>query len=69
MGAPVAYFDLLEDGVVQEVILRINEPARDSWQSLSSTCRRMCSLVGAGSSPSCFMLAVYICCTSAAWLS
>jgi hypothetical protein len=44
----VAYFDLLEDGVVQEVIRRIKEPARDSWQSLSSTCRRMCTLVGAG---------------------
>jgi hypothetical protein len=47
MAPPVAYFNLLEDGLVQEVIRCMDGPSYDSWQPLSTTCRRLCTLVGA----------------------
>jgi hypothetical protein len=51
MATPTAYFDLLEDGLVEEVIRRMDQrkyPNR-GWLDLAASSRRLCTLVGAGS--------------------
>jgi hypothetical protein len=48
MAHPTPYFDLLEDGLVEEVITRIprGEYFQQGWVALSASSRRLCTLVG-----------------------
>lgn len=48
MAPNTPYFDLLDDGLVQQTIQQIpTNRGAYCWHNLASTCRRMCTLVSA----------------------
>jgi hypothetical protein len=53
MAPATAYFELLEDGLVQDIIRRIDKSPvsfyNNGWSALSASSRRLCTLVGANS--------------------